>query len=45
MRRGRCVEGVASSVVSLHGRYADIAVVGRDPSGEEGAYDRTMPTT
>jgi nucleotide-binding universal stress UspA family protein len=40
----RCVEGAASSVVGLHGRYADIVVVGqRDPSGEEGAYDRTMP--
>jgi nucleotide-binding universal stress UspA family protein len=40
----RCVEGVASSVVGLHGRYADIVIVGqRDPSGEAGAYDRTMP--
>jgi nucleotide-binding universal stress UspA family protein len=41
---GRCVEGVASSVVGLHGRYADIVIVGqRDPSAGEGAYDRTMP--
>jgi hypothetical protein len=40
----RCAEGMPSEVASLHGRYADIVVVGqRDPSGEEGAYGRTMP--
>ena len=40
----RCAEGMPSEVASLHGRHADIVVVGqRDPSGEEGAYGRTMP--
>ncbi|MGF1640046.1 MAG: universal stress protein [Rhodospirillales bacterium] len=40
----RLVEGDAVPVLSLHGRYADVVVVGqRDPAGEEGSFDPTMP--
>jgi nucleotide-binding universal stress UspA family protein len=38
------VEGVPLAVISLHGRYADIVVVGqKDPGGEEGVYNRGLP--
>ena len=40
----RLVEGDPVPVLSLHARYADIAVVGqRDPEGEEGIDDSAMP--
>jgi nucleotide-binding universal stress UspA family protein len=40
----RCTSGQPLQVLSLHGRYADVVVVGqRDASGEEGAEDPTMP--
>jgi nucleotide-binding universal stress UspA family protein len=40
----RCEEGLPVSVVALHGRYADIVIAGqRDPTGEEGVDDPTMP--
>jgi nucleotide-binding universal stress UspA family protein len=36
--------GPAATAVGLHGRYADIAIVGqRDPSGEVGSEDPAMP--
>ena len=37
-REWRCEEGRPSSVVALHGRYADIVIAGqRDPTGERGS--------
>jgi nucleotide-binding universal stress UspA family protein len=40
----RCVEGMPVPTLSLHGRYADLVVVGqRDPSGEEGVDDPSLP--
>jgi nucleotide-binding universal stress UspA family protein len=40
----RCVEGMPVPVISLHGRYADLVIVGqRDPSGDEGVDDPTIP--
>jgi nucleotide-binding universal stress UspA family protein len=40
----RCVEGSGVPTLSLHARYADLAVVGqRDESGEEGADVPSMP--
>ncbi len=40
----RLVEGDPVPVLSLHARYADIAIVGqRDPEGEDGIDDPSMP--
>jgi nucleotide-binding universal stress UspA family protein len=40
----RCEEGQTVPVVSLHGRYADVVIVGqRDRSGDEGVDDPSMP--
>jgi nucleotide-binding universal stress UspA family protein len=40
----RAVEGPVVRTLALHGRYADVVVAGqRDPSGEEGSDDPTMP--
>lgn len=40
----RCVEGRPLKVLSLHARYADLAVIGqRDESGEEGFADPDLP--
>jgi nucleotide-binding universal stress UspA family protein len=40
----RLVEGQTVGVLGLHGRYTDVVIAGqRDPSGEEGPDDPTMP--
>lgn len=40
----RRVDGDTMAQVSLHGRYADVVIVGqRDPSGEDGTCDPNMP--
>ena len=40
----RCVEGDLLPMLSLHARYADVAIVGqRDPKGEDSGDDPGMP--